>query len=98
MLPVGYAEGYDRGLSSVAHVLVRGRRAPIRGRVCLNICLADVTDIPGVSLEDEVVLLGSQGEETITAEQLAAWAGTIGYEIVARIHPLLPRVLLDAET
>jgi alanine racemase len=95
VLPVGYAEGYDRGLSGVAHVLVRGRRAPIRGRICMNICLADVTDIPGVSLEDEVVLLGSQGEETITAEQLATWAGTIGYEIVARIHPGLPRVVLE---
>ncbi len=98
VLPVGYAEGYDRGLSGVAHVLVGGRRAPIRGRVCMNICLADVTDIPEVGLEDEVVLLGSQGDETITAEQLAAWAGTIPYEIVARIHPQLPRVLLDGGT
>ncbi len=95
VLPVGYAEGYDRGLSNVAHVLVGGRRAPIRGRVCMNICLADVTDVPGVGLEDEVVLLGSQGDESITAEQMAAWAGTIGYEIVARIHPRLPRVVLD---
>lgn len=97
VLPVGYAEGYDRGLSGVAHVLVRGRRAPIRGRICMNICLADVTDIPGASLEDEVVLLGSQGDETITAEQLATWAGTISYEIVARIHPGLSRVVLEVE-
>ena len=98
VLPVGYAEGYDRGLSGVAHVLIRGRRAPIRGRICMNICLADVTDIPAASLEDEVVLLGSQGGETITAEQLATWAGTIGYEIVARIHPGLPRVVLERGT
>ena len=97
VLPVGYAEGYDRGLSGVAHVLIRGRRAPIRGRICMNICLADVTDIPGASLEDEVVLLGAQGGETITAEQLATWAGTISYEIVARIHPGLPRVVLERE-
>jgi len=97
VLPVGYAEGYDRGLSGVAHVLIRGRRAPVRGRICMNICLADVTDIPDVSLEDEVVLLGSQVDETVTAEQLAAWAGTIAYEIVARIHPGLPRVVVPAK-
>ena len=95
VLPVGYAEGYDRGLSGVAHVLVRGRHAPIRGRVCMNICLADVTDIPEARLEDEVVLLGKQGAETISAEQLATWAGTISYEIVARIHPGLPRIFID---
>jgi alanine racemase len=94
VLPVGYHEGYDRGLSGVAHVLVRGRRAPVRGRVCMNLCMADVTDIPEVALEDEVVLLGSQGEERIPAEQLASWCGTIPYEIVSRIHPDLPRVLV----
>jgi len=98
VLPVGYAEGYDRGLSGVAHVLVDGRRAPIRGRICMNISLADVTDIPGARLEDEVVLLGSQGAETIAAELLATWAGTIGYEIVSRIHPGLPRIVLPAGT
>jgi alanine racemase len=98
VLPVGYAEGYDRGMSGVAHVLIRGRRAPIRGRICMNICLADVTDIPGATVEDEVVLLGSQDGETIAAEQLATWAGTIGYEIVARIHPGLPRVVLERES
>lgn len=97
VLPVGYAEGYDRGLSGVAHVLVRGRRAPIRGRICMNICLADVTDIPGVGLEDEVVLLGAQENETVSAEQLALWAGTISYEIVARIHPGLPRIVRERE-
>jgi alanine racemase len=96
VLPVGYFEGYDRGLSGVAHVLVRQRRAPVRGRVCMNMCMVDVTDIPGVSVEDEVVLLGSQGEERISAEQLAAWCGTISYEVVSRIHPALPRVVVQA--
>jgi alanine racemase len=91
VLPVGYHEGYDRGLSGVAHVLIRGRRAPIRGRICMNMCMADVTDIPGVSLEDEVVLLGSQGDERLSAEQLAAWCGTISYEVVSRISADLPR-------
>ena len=94
ILPVGYHEGYDRGLSGVAHVLVRGRRAPLRGRVCMNMCMAGVTDIPGAGLEDEVVLLGTQGEERIAAEQLASWCGTISYEIVARIHPSLPRIVV----
>jgi alanine racemase len=94
LLPVGYSEGYDRGLSGVAHVLIRGRRAPIRGRICMNMCMADVTDIPGVALEDEVVLLGRQGDERLSAEQLADWCGTISYEIVSRINHSLPRIVL----
>jgi alanine racemase len=94
VLPVGYYEGYDRELSGLAHVLVRGKRAPVRGRVCMNMCMVDVTDIPGAGLEDEVTLLGRQGDERITAGQLAAWRGTIAYEIVARIHPSLPRVVV----
>jgi len=94
ILPVGYYEGYDRGLSGIAHVLVRGKRAPVRGRVCMNMCMVDVTDVPGAALEDEVVLLGGQGDESVTAEQLAAWCGTISYEIVSRIHPSLPRVIV----
>jgi alanine racemase len=94
VLPVGYYEGYDRELSGLAHVLVRGKRAPVRGRVCMNMCMVDVTDIPGAGLEDEVVLLGRQGDERVTAEQLAAWRGTIAYEIVSRIHPSLPRVVV----
>ncbi|HEX4824598.1 MAG TPA: alanine racemase [Candidatus Polarisedimenticolaceae bacterium] len=94
VLPVGYYEGFNRELSGLAHVLVRGKRAPIRGRICMNMCMVDVTDIPSASLEDEVVLLGKQGDEKLTAEQLAAWCGTISYEIVSRIHPSLPRVLV----
>jgi len=94
VLPVGYNEGYDRRLSGVAHVLIRGRRAPVRGRVCMNMCMVDVTDIPEVSLEDEVVLLGRQGDETLAAEQLAAWCGTIAYELVTRIDPSLPRIVV----
>jgi len=92
ILPVGYFDGYDRGLSNLAHVLIRGRRAPVRGRVCMNIVMADVTDIPGAALEDEVVLLGQQEDENVTAEQVGAWAGTINYEVVSRIGGHLPRV------
>jgi alanine racemase len=88
---VGYADGYDRSIGNAGHVLVRGRRAPVTGRVCMNLIMVDITDIEGVCLEDEVVLLGRDGDETITAEVMAGWAGTIGYEIVTRISPLLPR-------
>ena len=91
ILPVGYADGYDRAFGNNAYVLVRGRRAPVIGRVCMNHCMIDVTDVPEVKLEDEVVLLGKSGEENLTAEKLAEWAGTINYEIVTRISPLLER-------
>lgn len=97
VLPVGYHEGYVRALSGVAHVLVRGRRAPIRGRVCMNMCMADVTDVPGAAVEDEVVLLGSQGDERVGAEQIAEWSGTIAYEAVSRVHPSLPRVVVGED-
>lgn len=92
ILPVGYADGYDRGLGGVAHVLVGGRRAPVRGRVCMNIIMVDVTDGPTPALEEEVVLLGRQGDEVITADQVATWAGTIHYEVVARIGTHVPRL------
>jgi alanine racemase len=91
VLPVGYADGYDRALGNRAHVLVRGRRAPVIGRICMNLCMVDLTDVPGARLEDEAVLLGSSGEERISAETMAEWAGTINYEVVTRISPLLPR-------
>jgi alanine racemase len=94
VVPVGYFDGYDRGLSNTAHVLVKGRRAPVRGRVAMDFFMADVTDIPGVRLEDEVTLLGADGRERISAEDLAALAGTISYEILSRINPLVPRVVV----
>ncbi len=94
VVPVGYYDGYDRGLSNAAHVLVKGRRAPVRGRVAMDFFMADVTDVPAPSLEDEVTLIGSDGRERIGAEDLAGLAGTIGYEILARINPLVPRVVV----
>ncbi len=96
ILPVGYANGYDRLLSNRGHVLIHGARAQIRGRVCMNLCMVDVTDIPEVQLEDEVVLLGRQQEEQITAEQMASWAQTIHYEIITRADPQAPRVVLSS--
>jgi alanine racemase len=94
IVPVGYHEGYDRRLSNTAHVLVDGVRAPVRGRVCMNMMMVDVTDVPSAKLGSEVVLLGKSGDEDVSAEQLAAWMGSIHYEVVARIHPLVPRVAL----
>jgi len=94
VIPVGYFDGYDRGLSNAGHVLVRGRRAPVRGRVAMDFFMADVTDIPGVRLEDEATLLGADGQERITADDLAGLAGTISYEVLARLNPLIPRIVV----
>jgi alanine racemase len=95
ILPVGYADGYDRALGNRGHVLVRGRRAPVIGRICMNLTMVDLTDVPGAVLEEEVVLLGASGSERISAETMAEWAGTINYEVVARISPLLPRKIAN---
>ncbi len=96
VLPIGYWDGFDRvGMSSKGEVLIRGKRCKIIGRVCMNMCMADVTDVPGVSLEDEVVLIGKQGKEIISAEQLADAAGTINYEIVTRINPMILRRIIS---
>ncbi len=82
VLPVGYADGYLRALSNRAHVLIHGRRAPVRGRVCMNLCMVDVTHIPQAAAGDTAVLLGRQGDEVISAELLAEWLGTIPYEVL----------------
>ncbi|MBN2054776.1 alanine racemase [bacterium] len=95
VLPIGYFEGYSRAFSNAAHVLIHGKRAPIRGRICMNICMADISDIPDVKVEDEVVLLGRDGEEEVSADFLAGLAHSINYEIVSRISSVLPRVLVD---
>lgn len=94
VIPVGYYEGYDRRLSNLAHVLIAGERAPVRGRVCMNMIMADVTHIPGVRAGDVATLLGADGDEAVTADQLAAWMHTINYEVVSRIHPDVPRIHL----
>lgn len=94
VLPVGYADGYDRGLSNRSYVLIKGKRAPIRGRVCMNLMMADITDIKGVKLHDQVTLIGRDGAEEIKAEDIADWAGTIAYEILARISILIPRIVI----
>lgn len=85
VLPVGYEDGFSRQLTNCGEVLIRGRRAPIRGRVCMNLCMVDVTDIEGVEAGDEVVLLGSQGKDRITADEIASKTGTISYEVLCMI-------------
>ncbi len=91
VLPVGYYDGYDRGLSNCGQVLVKGKRVPVVGRVCMNMTMVDVTDVEEASLEDEVVLLGRQRDQEISTEEIAARLGTINYEFVCRINSLLPR-------
>ncbi|MEM6456276.1 MAG: alanine racemase [Acidobacteriota bacterium] len=96
VLPVGYRDGYDRRWSNRAHVVIRGRRAPVRGRVCMNLTMVDVTDVPAAAVGDAVTLLGAQEEMAVDAAQLADWAGTIAYEVVARLAPDAPRVCIAA--
>ncbi len=91
-LPLGYADGYGRKYSSRAQVLVRGQRAPIAGRVCMDMCMVDVTDVPGARVGDEVVLMGTQGKDRIRTEELASWAETINYEVVCGVSARVPRV------
>lgn len=93
VIPQGYSDGFDRGLSNCGTVLIHGMRAPIIGRVAMNIIVADVTHIPNVRAEDGVVLLGSQKKELISAEEIAKKLGTINYEITTRTSPLLPRIV-----
>ncbi len=81
-LPLGYNNGYLRGLSNRGQVLVHGCRAPVVGRVCMNITMIDITDIPGVVPDDEVVLMGSQDGAEIRTEEVAEWLGTINYEVL----------------
>jgi len=97
VLTVGYYDGYDRKLSNQAFVLIRGHRAPVRGRICMNMMMVDVTHVPSVEAGEEVVLLGRSGDEEITAEMMAEWAGTIHYEIVSRIHERIPRISVGGD-
>jgi alanine racemase len=90
----GYGDGLPRSLSNRGSVLVRGQRAPIVGRVCMDMCMVDVTDVPGAAKGDEVVLIGPQGEENIGADEVANLAGTISYEILCGISARVPRLYL----
>lgn len=94
ILPVGYGDGYDRRFSINGEVLVGGARARVIGRVCMNMTMIDITDIKNAREGGEVVLLGKQKNEKMSAEELAKKIGTIHYEVVARINPLIARIII----
>ena len=95
-IPIGYADGLNRLLSNRGEALVRGLRAPIVGRVCMDQTMLDVTDIPVASVGDEVVLYGKQGEDMIPIESVAEQIGTISYEVVCAVSSRVPRLYIGA--
>jgi alanine racemase len=94
LVPAGYGDGYPRALSNRGIVLVRGKRAPVIGRVCMDQFVIDVSDAAGVQIDDEVVLIGRQGDEEITAQEVAELAGTIQNEVVTGLSRRVVRVYL----
>lgn len=103
VLGIGYVDGYPRALSNTGEVLVGGARAPIRGRVCMDLTVVDVTDVvhahgdDGCALGRSVTLLGKEGANEISARDMASWAGTIPYEILTRIGARVPRVIQSGQ-
>ena len=104
VIPIGYADGYDRGLSNIGEVLIGGTKCKVLGRVAMNMFVVDVNHLKSVAIEDEVVVLGKQGKKSarphkggggeITTEEIAEKIETINYEITTRISPLLPRIII----
>ena len=94
-VPIGYADGYNRNLSNDARMLVNGKFAPVVGRICMDQCMLDVTDIPDVKMGDEVVVFGKQGDEVLPIEELANKLHTINYELTCVITKRVPRVYLE---
>lgn len=95
VVPVGYADGYKHSLSNRASVLIRGKRCAVRGRISMDQTVVEVTHVPGVSVGDTVTLIGTDGRESITAEELAERGGTIPYEILTGISPRVEREYVD---
>ncbi len=93
-LPIGYADGYPRALSNTGRVIIRGQYAPIVGRICMDQCMVDVTDIPGVTLEDEVILVGCEGDCRVTLEEIGAASASFNYETACRVGQRVPRVYI----
>ena len=94
-IPMGYADGYSRLLSNKGDVLINGERAPIRGRVCMDQFMVDVTHIDDVEIGDEVVLIGTQKDKEVSATELADIIGTINYEITCDITKRVPRIYIE---
>ncbi len=95
-IPVGYADGYNRLLTNRGEVLIHGRRAPVVGTVCMDCILVDVTDLPEVQLGDQVVLLGRDGDDIVTAEEWADKIGSITYEVFCNISKRVPRIFINS--
>lgn len=94
ILPVGYYDGFDRKLSNCGRVLIHGQFAPVVGRICMNMMMVDVTKIPNAKLEDKVILIGQQDKNQITVDELAKKTDTINYEIISRLNPKTPRLVI----
>ena len=93
-IPVGYADGYRRNLSGKFYVLIKGKKAPILGRICMDQMMVDVTDIPGVKIDDQVTLIGRDGDEVITIEEISAVADSFNYEFACGISRRVPRIYI----
>jgi alanine racemase len=96
-LPIGYADGYSYHLSNRGEVLIHGKRAPVVGKVCMDFIMVDVTDIPRVSVGDEVVLLGRQGKEQITPDEIAEKINSVSYEVLCSIGKRVPRIYKEGK-
>jgi alanine racemase len=97
-ISLGYADGYRRSLSNRAHALVRGKIAPVVGKLSMQMTMIDLTDIPDAMVEDEVVVMGRQGSNCVTAYDLAGWAGTGEFEILVNISSRIPRYYLPLDS
>ncbi len=97
VIPIGYHDGYRRGLSRRGEVLIRGKRAPVVGTICMDQTLVNVTSIPEAQIGDEVVLIGEQGGEIVSPEEIASLLGTINYEVPGFFTPRVPRVIVRSE-
>jgi alanine racemase len=94
VLPIGYNEGYNRLLSNKGTILVKGKKCPIIGNICMNLCMVDITSVPDVKVGDEVIIIGKKGKNKITAEMIAEDTNTINYEVVTRINSYIPRIIV----
>ena len=93
-IAIGYADGVHRARGNRGHVLVRGRRAPLIGAVSMDAITVDVSDVDGITVGDVVTIIGADGDEVITAEEVATWSNTISYEVLTAIGPRVKRVYL----
>ena len=94
VLPIGYVDGYDRGLRNVGQVLLRGQKVPIVGGLCMDACFIKVTELPDVQIGEMVTIMGRDGEEEISPHDIAELIGSVSYEVIARLGKRLPRIYL----